>query len=129
MSVHYNIPTINDRLNQVVTHIDAGSSFGVIRLMTASPVQTIATIALAKPSGTTFGGVLTFSGVPLSGGTLVTTVASNPLVAADIEDSAGTVIVSGLTIGLSTAYDILMPTTLVSAGQIITLTSATITGV
>ena len=129
MTVRYDIPTINDRLAQVVTHIDAGVGNGVLRLMTTTPSQTVVLVTLAKPSGTATGGVLTFSGLPLSGGILVTTVASNPLASADIEDSAGTVIVSGLTIGLSTSYDILMPSTLVSAGQTITLTSATITGV
>jgi hypothetical protein len=126
MSVNYNIPTINSRLAAVITSIDAGSSFGQMRLMANS--VTVSVLALQKPSGTVGGGVLTFAGSP-TGTILINTSSSNPLATADIEDSTGTVIVSGLTIGLSTAYDIVVPTTTVSAGQSITLTSATITGV
>jgi hypothetical protein len=124
MSITYNQATINARLNAVVTNIDAGPSFGQMRLLTAGSA-TVALIALLKPSGTVSGGVLTFSGLPLNS---ATTVTGGTVAAADIEDSTGTVVASGLTVGNSTAFDVAMGTTSVSSGQIITLTAATITG-
>lgn len=128
MSVNYDTPTINDRLAAVVSHIDAGPGNGQMRIIAAS-AATVSLIALNKPCGVVGGGILAFLGVPLAGSTLVGTSSNDPVASADIEDSNGTVIVSGLTVGLSTAYDIVMATTTVSAGQSITLTSATITGV
>ena len=122
--LNYSVATINSRLNAVISNIDAGSSVGKIRLLSPS-AGTVSLIPLQKPSGTVGGGILTFSGLPLAG----TTLLSTSIVAADIEDSTGTIVISGLTVGQSTSYDILMGITLVSAGQTITLTSATITGV
>lgn len=127
MSVIYNIPTINARLAAVVANIDAGAGPGQMRLM-ATSTATVALIQLNKPSGVVGGGILAFLGLPVTAPTLVTTSSSNPLATADIEDSTGTIVVSGLTVGLSTAYDIVMATTSVLSGQSITLTSATITG-
>ncbi len=124
MSVNYSVATINSRLNAVISNIDAGSSVGRIRLLSPS-AGTVSLIPLQKPSGTVGTGILTFSGLPLVGPTLLST----NIVAADIEDSTGLVVISGLTVGQSTSYDIIMGITLVDAGQNITLTSATITGV
>jgi len=123
--INYNTATVNQRLDVVVNNIDAGSSNGVLRLLDAS-AQTVATIALVKPCGTVSNKVLTFSGLPLP---CPLTLVSAQIVAADIEDSTGLVVASGLTVGQSTASDIVMGNTIVSSGQIITLTYATITGV
>ena len=127
MTVNYNQATINGRLNVVVTNIDAGPSFGVMRILGGPnlPLQTVGLINLKKPSGTVSGGVLTFSGLPLAAP--LTLIGTN-ITAADIEDSTGLIVASGLTVGNSTASDIVMNTTLVSSGQTITLISATITG-
>lgn len=123
MSVNYNIPIINDRLADVVTNIDAGPGAGQMRLV--SPLlTTVSLITLQKPSGTVAGGILTFSGLPVAGATL----ASTAITAADIEDSTGLVVISGLTVGNSTAFDIVMPVTSVLIGNIVSLNSATITG-
>jgi len=124
MSVNYNQTTINSRLNAVVTNIDAGPGNGRLRLLSPS-AGIVATITFQKPSGIVGGGILAFSGLPLVGPTLLST----SIVAADIEDSTGVVIISGLTVGQSTAFDITMPVNSVLSGQSITLTSATITGV
>jgi hypothetical protein len=124
MSVNYDISTINGRLAAVITHIDAGSSVGNLRLLN-NLTQTVSLIPLQKPSGIVGAGVLTFAGLPLVGTTLI----SDSIVAADIEDSTGLVVISGLTVGQSTAFDILMPITNVLAGRSISLTQATITGV
>ena len=56
MTITYNAATINGRLNVVVTNIDAGASFGQMRVLTAGS-QTVGLITLQKPSGTVAGGV------------------------------------------------------------------------
>lgn len=128
MSVDYNVPTITDRLIAVVNHIDAGSTNGIMRLTLSDTSQLVASITLQKPCGSVIGSVLTFA-LPLTATTVLNALSSNPLAYAEIEDSTGTVIVSGLTVGLSTAYDIVMVSNNILSGQGITLTSATITGV
>jgi hypothetical protein len=125
MPISYNLATINGRLNVVVTNIDAGASFGVMRLL-ATGNQTVSTIQLLKPSATVTAGILTFNGLPLAS---PLTLISAQIVAADIEDSTGAVVASGLTVGPSSAFDIVMANPTVSAGQTLTLTLATITGV
>lgn len=122
MMVTYNQPTINGRLNVVISNIDAGAGVGQMRVLGLA--GTVALIPLQKPSGTVSAGVLTFSGLPLGSATL----ASDTVVGADIEDSTGLVVASGLTVGPSTAFDIVMAIPTVLAGQIISLTTATITG-
>lgn len=124
MTITYNSATLNGRLNVVITNIDAGAGFGIMRLL-SSASQTVATIQLQKPSATAANGVAIFNGLPLAS---PLTLISGQIVAADLEDSAGNVVASGLTVGISTAFDVVMGTTLVSSGQIITLTFATITG-
>ncbi len=125
MSVNYNVTTINGRLNVVVNNIDAGPGVGQIRLLN-TPSQTVALIPLQKPSGTVAGGVLTFSGTPLVSSV---TLLSTNIVAADVEDSTGLVVISGLTVGQSSAFDIVMPISNVIVGRLISLTQGTITGV
>jgi len=125
VSVNYNVTTINGRLNAVVSNIDAGPGVGQIRLLN-TPSQTVAVIPLQKPSGIVAGGVLTFSGTPLVSSV---TLLSTNIVAADVEDSTGLVVISGLTVGQSSAFDIIMPVSNVLVGRLISLTNATITGV
>lgn len=125
MPISYNTTTINGRLSVVISNIDAGPAAGVMRLLSAS-AQTVGLVQLLKPSGTVSNGVLTFSGLPLSASL---TFLSTQIVAADIEDSAGLVVASGLTVGPSTSFDVVMANPFVSSGQIVTLTFATITGV
>lgn len=124
MTIIYNAATINGRLNVVISNIDAGPGAGVMRLLTSAN-QTVSLVQLNKPSATTSGGILTFSGLPVAG---PLTFIGGQIVAADIEDSTGIVVASGLTVGVSSAFDIIMQITTVSSGQTITLTNATITG-
>lgn len=123
MSITYNSATLDARLNAVIASIDAGASFGKMRLLTAT-AQTVCLIVLNKPCATASGALLTFSGLPLASSTLV----DGDITAADIEDSNGTVVASGLTVGNSTAFDIVMSTTTVISGNAVSLNYATITG-
>lgn len=125
MPVVYNTTTINDRLQAVIDNIDAGGSGGVLRIGTTGMVTRLASITLQNPCGTAGGGVLSFSGLPLVG---PITENSGEAALATIEDSAGNIVVSGLTVGLSSASDIVMSTTTISSNQAIALIYATITG-
>ncbi len=125
MALNYTTAVIDARLGDVVTAIDAGASNGYLTIATTGMAVVVSTITLDKPCGTIASGVLTFSGLPkvdpLTSGTGTASSAT-------ISDSDGNVVASGLTVGNSTAYDIVMSTNLVSSGQSLALTYATITG-
>ena len=129
MAVTYSTAAKNARLTAVVGEIDgaaASPANGRLEIGTAGMASILATITLALPCGTVAGGVLTFSGTPLSdasadnGGTAA---------AARIRDAAGTDVVTGLTVGTaaSPSPDIVLDNTAISAGQTVTINSATIT--
>jgi len=82
----------------------------------------LATIALGTTPGTVSGSVLTLSGTPLS----ATASASGTAAKAEIRNNAGTVIVSGLTVGTS-ASDIVLDSVSITSGQTVNITSGTIT--
>ncbi len=127
MSVTYSTTAINDRLNGVVTAIDAGGTNGSLKLLAGA--TTISTISLARPCGTVNGGILTFSGTLLDPNAANT---GNPT-EGRIYDSNGSVVISGLTTGIPlSGADIVISnglnSTLITAGQVVSLLSAQITG-
>ena len=125
MSVIYPVTLINPRLQDVVNAIDAGPAAGVLRLLDSGG-STLSSLALAKPSGSVSGGILTFLGLSLID---PSAAASGTAAAARIEDSTGTTVISGLTVGTSSAFDIVLsPSAAIVAGNTIAITQATITG-
>lgn len=127
MSVDYSPAAIDDRLLGVVAAIDAGGTNGSFQLLAGATV--ISTISLAVPCGTVSGGVLTFSG------TLLDPSAANTgnVNAGVIRDSNGVTVISGLTAGAPlSGSDIIISnglnSTLITAGQVVSLLSAQITG-
>jgi len=125
MSVDYSVAVINSRLQQVVNATDAGVGPGVLRLLD-SVGGTLSSLALSKPSGTVSNGVIQFLGLSLID---PAAAAGGFAVAARVEDSAGTTIYSGLSVGTSTASEVILsPTNLITAGETIAITAATITG-
>lgn len=123
MSVTYNATLKNTRMTDVVTAIGAT---GFINLYTTGLGTRLASIALANPAGTVSGGVLTFSGTPL---TESSADASGTAAVATVTTAAaggGTVVISGLTVS-STSGDIVLSSVNIVAGQPVTLTSASIT--
>lgn len=131
MSVNYNTPTVSDRLQQVVNRIDAGPSNGFMRLLDSGG-NVLSSFQLARPSGTVSGRVMTFNGMSLidpaaAGGGL----SGIPATGARCEDSIGTIVISGLTVAtVGSTNDILLtPTNIITAGQTVAITAATITGV
>lgn len=127
MSVVYSQTTINARLQAVANTIDGGGGHGYLQLLANSTV--ISTIALAFPSGTVNGGVLTFGGTLLDPAAAATGTVTN----GQITDSNGNVVVSGLTANIpGSGADIIisngLSNTLVTAGQTVQVLSAQITG-
>lgn len=123
MAVVYNTTLKNTRMTDVVTAIGAT---GFLNIYTTGGGTLLASIPLANPAGTVTSGVLTFSGTPL---TESSANASGTAVSATVStaaNGAGTVVISGLTVGTSSA-DIILSSTSIVSGQPVTITSASIT--
>jgi hypothetical protein len=121
MAVTYTTAVKNARLTAVSTAI---GSTGVLEIGTTSMGTVLATIALDSTAGTAASAVLTFSGFPKSD---VSADATGTAAAARIRTaSGGTDIVTGLTVGTS-ASDINLDSLSITAGQTVTISSATIT--
>ncbi len=82
----------------------------------------LVSFTLPATPGTVAGSVLTISGTPLTS----TAGATGTAALAEIRNNAGTVIVSGLTVGTS-GTDIIINAAAISTGQSVTLTSGTLT--
>lgn len=124
MSVVYNTDVINARLQVVANAIDAGAGSGILSIGTSGMGVVLCTIVLAKPCASIAAGVLTFLGVPLTDSYAQQT---GTAAAAEIADSSGAVIVSGLTVGIS-GTDMLISQTTITQGDVVSLTAGTITG-
>lgn len=125
MSITYNTTVKNNRLTQVLNALDAGAGDGVLVIGTSAlsgATGVLVTITLTKPSATVAAGVLTLSGVPIT----ATAGAAGTAAKAELRDSAGTVVASGLTVGTS-GTDIVINSTSISNGESVTLNSGTIT--
>lgn len=125
MTVTYNVNVRTSRLQQVVDAIDVGASSGNLKLLDSSG-NVLSTLALAKPSASVAAGIATFQGMSLVD---PAAAASGTATAARVEDSSGTVVISGLTVGTSPASDIVFsPTNAIVAGQTIAITAGQIQG-
>jgi hypothetical protein len=82
----------------------------------------LASFTLGTTPGTVSSGVLTVSGTPLT----ATASATGTAAKAEFRDNSGNVIVTGLTVGTSAA-DIIINATAISAGQTVTLSAGSIT--
>lgn len=122
MAVNYTTAVKNARLDAVTT---AAGTTAVLEIGTSAMGTVLATIALGNPiAAGASGGVLTLSGFPRSD-----TSADNTGTAAAARirtASGGTDIVTGLTVGTS-GSDINLDSVSITAGQTVTISSATIT--
>lgn len=115
----------NARAAATMATIDGGSGVGVLVLGTSAlsgATGVVASISLQEPSFSIAAGVSTALGVPLS----AIASANGPLAKAEIRDSAGNVIVSGLTVGTS-GTDVIVASTAVIPTNTIQITALTIT--
>jgi hypothetical protein len=125
MAISYTATLKNTRMTAVLTAIDAGAGAGTLVIGTSAlsgATGVLVTIPLADPSGTVAAGVLTFSGMPKS----AVAAAAGTAAKAEIRDSTGAVVASGLTVGTS-ASDIIINSTAISSGQTVQINSGTIT--
>lgn len=120
MAVVYNTTLKNTRMTDVVTALGSAAK---LKIYTTALGTLLAQIPLANPAGTVTGGVLSFSGTPL---TEASADASGVAAAAQVVDGSNVVIISGLTVS-STSGDIVLSSTNIVAGQPVTVTSASIT--
>ena len=121
MAVTYTTAVKNARLDAVISAIGAT---GVLEIGTTGMAAILATINLDATAGTTSGGILTFAGFPKSD-----TNADGTGTAAEARirtAPAGTDIITGLTVGQGSG-DVNLDSTSITAGQTVTINSATIT--
>lgn len=124
MAVTYATSLKNTRMSAVGVAIDGTNGLGRFELGPAGMGTILVTVNLDFPclSGSTTLGVATFAGFPKTG----TAVSSGTLGAARLLDSAGTVIVSGLSASAANAEVIVDNTSVVTA-QLVVVSSMTIT--
>jgi hypothetical protein len=124
MAVTYANSLKDTRMTAVITALDTASGFATIDIASSAGFTSgiLVTITLAKPSFTEASEAITMAGAPKSG----TAGATGTATQARIKDGAGTVVVSGLTVGTSAA-DIILNSTSITNGQTVTLSSAVIT--
>lgn len=126
MAVNYPTAVKTSRMTAVRDAIDGGGAAGRLEIGTTGMATILATITLGysgASTGTVSGAVLTLAGFPRSD-----TSADNGGTAAEarIRTSAGTDIITGLTVGTS-GSDINLDSVNITAGQTVTINSATIT--
>ncbi|MGO8740079.1 hypothetical protein [Rhodoblastus sp.] len=105
--------------------VDGASSYGTLVIGTSSlsgATGDLCSVTLQKPSFAIASKVATLDGVPLSG----TCSASGTAALAELHDSGGNVIVSGLTVGTS-GTNVILGTTTITSGLTVTISSMTIT--
>jgi hypothetical protein len=120
MAVIYTTAVKDARLTAVVTSIGAT---GVLEIGTSGMGTVLFSVNLNNPAGTASGGVLTFSGFPKN----TTATAAGTAASARIRTATGgTDIVTGLTVG-TTSADVIVNTTTVALSDPVQVTSATIT--
>lgn len=125
MAVNYRSSLKTTRMTSVADDIDSGAgSNGTLEVLNAAQDTVLATINLnTAPAATVSGAVLTLAGLPK---TQSTPNANGTAAFARIKNKAGTVIVSGLTVGTS-GTDLIANTTTVNTGIPFTLQTGTIT--
>ena len=122
MAANYRTSLKTTRMTAVRDDIDSGAGAGYIEICSSAYASVLATITLADPCGSVTGDTLTFT-MPKSD---TSADATGTAAIARIKESAGTVIVQGLTIGTS-GTDIILSSLAITAGDTVTLSSATIT--
>ena len=123
MAVTYATDVKKDRMDAVTTQIDAGTGAGYLEIGTTSMASVLATITLNDPAApAAVGGVLTFT-MPQSD---TSADATGTAAEARIRDSDANDVITGLTVGTA-ATDIILDSVSITAGQTVTINSATIT--
>lgn len=135
MSVIYSTPLKTARMQDVADLINSktiasatgAGSTGLLVIGTSAlsgATGVLASIVLPNPMGSVSGAVLTFLGTPLS----VAASATGTPAKAELRNNSGTVIASGLTVGLTgSGANVELDSLSITAGQTVTITSGTLT--
>lgn len=123
MSVTYTTAVKAARMTAVRDSIDGGTGAGYIEIGTTGMASVLATITLEAVCGTVSGAVLTLSSFPKSD---TSADATGTAAEARIRDGDATDVITGLTVGTS-GSDINLDSVSITAGQTVTLNSATVT--
>lgn len=122
MAVSYSNDIKDLRMTDVITKFDAQVGFATLEICTAAYAVVLVSFILQKPSFSEAAQAITMLGVPLT----AVAAAGGTAAVARLKDAAGTVKVSGLTVGTSAA-DVIVNSTSMTSGQSQTITAATIT--
>jgi len=120
--ITYNTTVKNSRLAAVVAALGATGMLVIGTSALSGAVGVLVTIPLANPAGTVSAGVLTMSGAPLSAAASATGTAA----LAELRDGSGAVVASGLTVGTA-GTNIVLGTTSINTGNVVSITAAAIT--
>lgn len=122
MAITYANDVKDDRMTAVRDQIDAGAGAGKLEIGTAGMSTVLATFTLSDPCGSVASQTLTIT-TPFSD---ASADASGTAAAARIRDSNDNDVITGLTVGTS-GTDIVLDSVSITAGQTVTISSATIT--
>jgi len=123
MSIDYSLALKNTRMQAVVSAIGAGGKLVIgTSSLNGAAAGVLATANLPNPAATVANGVMTFAGTPIT----TTAAATGTAAKAEVRNSAGDVLVSGLTVGTA-GTDVIINATAISVGQSIQLTVGTFT--
>lgn len=122
MAANYRLSLKTTRMTDVRNDIDSGVGAGYIEICSAAYAAVLATIVLSDPCGTVTNDVLTFT-MPKSD---TSADATGTAAIARIKESAGAVVVQGLTVGTS-GTEIVLTSVGITLGDTVTVSSGTIT--
>lgn len=124
MAVTYATTLKNTRMSAVGVAIDGTNGLGRLELGPAGMGSVLVTVTLPFPciSGSATAGVITFAGFPLTG----TSTGAGTLGAARLVTSAGTSIITGLSVSTAAA-EVIVDNTSVALNQLVVVSSIVIT--
>jgi hypothetical protein len=123
MAVNYRASLKATRMQDVLVDIDNHASPAKLQIYSAAFATLLAEIILGDPSFSRTAAVLTMLGVPLSD---ASANATGTAAVARIVDGGGTTILDNLSVGTVSA-DIILNSVSITLGQVVTVTSGTIT--
>jgi hypothetical protein len=127
MTIHYSDTVANNRLTQVLNAIDGGGGDGLLVIGTTAlsgATGVLVTITFPATAGVVSSRVLTFSGTPID----ATASAAGTAALAELRDSTGLTVCSGLTVGATgSGANIIIDTTSITLARPCRLVSLTIT--
>jgi hypothetical protein len=123
MSVTYRTSLKDTRMNAVNADIGASGLLVIGTSALSGATGVLATVPCAASAfGASSSGTITLAGVPLT----VVAAATGAAALAEFRTAGGTVVISGLTVGTS-GTNVVLGTTAIAAGDIVNITSGSIT--